>query len=51
MSIDSVSVVGDTALVRIQAQHAGVRFSGVLSMVADGGDWRIVHITQRAHPA
>jgi hypothetical protein len=49
--IDGMSFEGDTAHVRLRAQHAGVYYSDDLSLVKDDGTWRIVHKTYYAHSA
>jgi Putative lumazine-binding len=49
--IDEMAFEGDTALVRLSAQYAGVHYSDGLSLVKDDGTWRIVHKTYYAHPA
>jgi hypothetical protein len=48
--IDGLSFAGDTALVRLGGQFAGVWYSDDLSMVRVDNDWRIVHKTFYAHP-
>jgi Putative lumazine-binding len=49
--IDGLSFAGDTSLVRLGNQYAGVWYSDDLSMVRTDGDWRIVHKTFYPHPA
>ena len=49
--IDGMSFEGDTAHVRLRAQHAGVYYSDDLSLVKDDDTWRIVHKTYYAHSA
>lgn len=46
--IDGMSFEGDTAHVRLRAQHAGVYYSDDLSLVKDDDTWRIVHKTYYA---
>jgi hypothetical protein len=48
--IDGLSLQGDTALVRLGGQYAGVWYSDDLSMVRIDGAWRIVHKTFYPHP-
>ena len=48
--IDGLSFEGDTALVRLGGQYAGVWYSDDLSMVRIDDGWRIVHKTFYAHP-
>jgi hypothetical protein len=48
--IDGLSIEGDTALVRLGGQYAGVWYSDDLSMLRVDGAWRIVHKTFYAHP-
>ena len=48
--IDGLSFEGDTALVRLGSQYAGVWYSDDLSMLRIDGDWRIVHKTFYPHP-
>jgi hypothetical protein len=43
--IEALSFVGDTALVRLGGQFAGVWYTDDLSMLRIDGDWRIVHKT------
>jgi hypothetical protein len=43
--IDGLSFEGDTALVRLVSQYAGVWYSDDLSMLRIGDAWRIVHKT------
>jgi hypothetical protein len=49
--INGLSFAGDTALVRLGNQFAGVWYSDDLSMVRIDGAWRIVHKTFYPHPA
>jgi hypothetical protein len=49
--IDGVSFEGDTALVRLGGQYAGVWYSDDLSMLRIDDAWRIVHKTFYPHPA
>ena len=49
--IDGLSFEGDTALVRVGSQYAGVWYSDDLSMLRIDDAWRIVHKTYYAHPA
>ena len=49
--IDGLSFEGDTALVRLGGQFAGVWYSDDLSLVRTDDAWRIVHKTFYAHPA
>ena len=49
--IEGLSFAGDTALVRLGNQYAGVWYSDDLSMIQIDGTWRIVHKTFFAHPA
>ena len=48
--IDGLSFAGDTALVRLGGQFAGVWYSDDLSLVRIDDAWRIVHKTFYAHP-
>ena len=48
--IDGLSFEGDTALVRLGSQYAGVWYSDDLSMLRIDGAWRIVHKTFYPHP-
>jgi hypothetical protein len=48
--IDGLSLVGDTALVRLGGQFAGVWYSDDLSLLRIEGAWHIVHKTFYAHP-
>jgi hypothetical protein len=48
--IDGLSFEGDTALVRLGGQFAGVWYSDDLSMLRIDDAWRIVHKTFYAHP-
>ena len=47
----ALSFEGDTALVRLGGQFAGVWYSDDLSMLRIDDAWRIVHKTFYAHPA
>jgi len=49
--IDGLSFEGDTALVRVGSQYAGVWYSDDPSMLRIDDAWRIVHKTYYAHPA
>ena len=49
--IDGLSFEGDTALVRLGGQYAGVWYSDDLSLVWTDDVWRIVHKTFYPHPA
>jgi len=51
LRINGMSFEGDTALVRVLDQFGGTYFSDDLSLVKDGGTWRIVHKSYYAHPA
>jgi hypothetical protein len=48
--IDGVSFEGDTALVRLGGQYAGMWYSDDLSMLRIDDAWRIVHKTFCPHP-
>ncbi len=48
--IDGLSFEGDTALVRLGGQYAGVWYSDDLSMIRIDDAWRIVHKTFYPHP-
>ena len=48
--IEALSFEGDTALVRLGGQFAGVWYSDDLSMVRTDDAWRIVHKTFYPHP-
>jgi len=48
--IDGLSFEGDTALVRVGSQCAGVWYSDDLSMLRIDDAWRIVHKTFYPHP-
>ncbi len=48
--IESISFVGDTALVRFVSQYAGVWYSDDLSLLKIDGAWRIVHKTFYPQP-
>ena len=49
--IERLSLEGDTALVRLGGQYAGVWYSDDLSLVWTDDAWRIVHKTFYPHPA
>jgi hypothetical protein len=49
--IECLSFEGDTALVRLGGQFAGVWYSDDLSLVLTDDAWRIVHKTFYPHPA
>ena len=49
--IEGLSFEGDTALVRLGGQFAGVWYSDDLSLVWTDDVWRIVHKTFYPHPA
>jgi hypothetical protein len=49
--VEHLSFEGDTALVRLGGQFAGVWYSDDLSMVRTDDAWRIVHKTFYPHPA
>jgi Putative lumazine-binding len=49
--IDGLSFEGDTALVRLGGQYAGVWYSDDLSLLRIDDAWRIVHKTFYAQPA
>ena len=49
--IEGLSFVGDTALVRLGGQFAGVWYTDDLSMLRIDDDWRIVHKTFYPHPS
>ena len=49
--IERLSFEGDTALVRLFCQYAGVWYSDDLSLVLIDDAWRIVHKTFYPHPA
>jgi hypothetical protein len=49
--IDGLSFEGDTALVRLGGQFAGVWYSDDLSLVRIDDTWRIVHKTFYGHPS
>jgi len=49
--VDHLSFEGDTALVSLGADYAGVWYSDDLSMLKVDGHWCIVHKTFYAHPA
>ena len=48
--IERLSFVGDTALVRLGGEFAGVWYSDDLSLVLIDDAWRIVHKTFYPHP-
>ena len=48
--IERLSLVGDTALVGLGGQFAGVWYTDDLSLVRVDDAWRIVHKTFYAHP-
>jgi hypothetical protein len=48
--IDGLSFAGDTALVRLGGQFAGVWYSDDLSLLRIDDAWRIVHKTFYPHP-
>ena len=48
--IEALSFEGDTALVRLGSQYAGVWYSDDLSMLRIDDAWRIVHKTFYPHP-
>jgi hypothetical protein len=49
--LDRLSFEGDTALVTLGGDYAGVWWSDDLSMLKVDGQWSIVHKTFYAHPA
>ena len=49
--LDRLFFEGDTALVTLGGDYAGVWYSDDLSMLKIDGEWRIVHKTFYAHPA
>jgi len=49
--IEGLSFEGDTALVRLGGQFAGVWYSDDLSLVWTDDAWHIVHKTFYSHPA
>jgi Putative lumazine-binding len=49
--IDGLAFEGDTALVRLGGQYAGVWYSDDLSLLRIDDAWRIVHKTFYPHPA
>ncbi len=49
--IEALSFEGDTALVRLGGQSAGVWYSDDLSLLRIDDAWRIVHKTFYPHPA
>jgi Putative lumazine-binding len=49
--IDGLAFEGDTALVRLGGQYAGVWYSDDLSLLRIDEAWRIVHKTFYPHPA
>jgi len=49
--IERLSFQGDTGLVRLGSQYAGVWYSDDLSLVKIDDAWRIVHKTYYPHPA
>lgn len=49
--IEDLSFTGDTALVRLGGQYAGIWYTDDLSMIRVDGAWRIVHKTFYPHPA
>jgi sulfite reductase alpha subunit-like flavoprotein len=49
--VDHLSFEGDTALVTLGGDYAGVWYSDDLSMLKVDGRWFIVHKTFYAHPA
>ena len=48
--IDGLSFEGDTALVRVGSQYAGVWYCDDLSLLRIDDAWRIVHKTFYPHP-
>jgi len=48
--IDGLSFEGDTAMVRLGGQYAGVWYGDDLSMLRIDDAWRIVHKTFYPHP-
>jgi len=48
--IDGLSFEGDTAMVRLGGQYAGVWYSDDLSILRIDDAWRIVHKTFYPHP-
>ena len=48
--VEGISFKGDTALVRLDGQFAGVWYSDDLSMLRIDDAWRIVHKTFYPHP-
>lgn len=49
--VEALSLVGDTAEVRIRDQYAGEWFSDNLSLIRVDGTWCIVHKTWYVHPS
>ena len=49
--LEALSFEGDTALVKLGGQFAGVWYSDDLSLVRINDAWRIVHKTFYPHPA
>jgi hypothetical protein len=49
--IDGLAFEGDTAVVRLGGQYAGVWYSDDLSLLRIDDAWRIVHKTFYPHPA
>jgi hypothetical protein len=48
--IETLSIMGDMALVRLGNRYAGVWYTDDLSLVKSDGAWRIVHKTFHPHP-
>ncbi|MGZ4534393.1 MAG: nuclear transport factor 2 family protein [Nocardioidaceae bacterium] len=48
--VDAVSLVGDTAEIRLGSEYAGEWFSDDLSLLRVDGTWCIVHKTWYVHP-
>ena len=49
--LEDLSIVGDTAAIRLGDQFAGEWFSDDLSLLRIDGTWRIVHKTWYVHPS
>jgi hypothetical protein len=49
--IVSIDITGDTAMVKVEDDYLGMRFTDYLTMIEHGGRWSIVSKTYYVHPA
>lgn len=48
--IESLEVIGDTALARLQDDYLGMRFTDILTLVKHEGRWQVVNKVFYLHP-